>query len=315
MSPRRSVRPLSLVALGFALAVSAAGLPPTRPPALQVEAPPELARQASAVRALETGEWKSLFDLVGVQPPGPPIRVVLAAKGSPLTVNVATWVSGYAVPEMSTVVLFPDRVPSYPDRTLEALLHHEVAHVLVARAAAGGVVPRWFGEGTAPVAAREWGIEDGARVALATIGRGPRSLADVDAGFSGDTATASRSYAVSAALVRYLLRSEGEAAVARILAGVARGSPFDAAFAAVAGEGVGAFGRRYFRHETVWTTWVPFVTSSTVLWMAITALALLAIKRRRERDAELRERWALEEGPPLPAASPRRPEDDPGGWN
>ncbi|OYV96584.1 MAG: hypothetical protein B7Z68_05420 [Acidobacteria bacterium 21-70-11] len=260
--------------------------------ALQVEASPALARQASAVRALEAGDWHPVLKLVGVRQAGPPIRVVLAPEGSRL-----------------------GRVPSYPDGNLEALLHHEVAHMLLARAAGGGAVPRWFNEGTATVAAREWGIEDGARVVLATIGRGPRSLTELDAGFSSGAAAVARSYAVSAALVRYLLRLHGDDVVGRILAGVSRGADFDDAFKAATGESVGRFASGYFRRETFWTTWVPVVTSSTVLWMAITVLALLAIKRRRERDALLREGWVLEERARITGEVSQDPKDDPAQWN
>jgi hypothetical protein len=283
---------VAAVAVGLALVGSANG---QEAPSLAVEAPPELARQAAAVRALEKGEWASLLQLVGLAKPGRPVRVVLAPEGSHLASNVPSWVSGYAVSELDTLVLFPDRVPSYPDRNLETLLHHEVAHLLLARAAGGKPVPRWFNAGTATVAAREWGVEDGARVALATIGRGPRSLPEVDASFSGDGAAASRGYAVSAALVRYLLRRYGEDVVGRILVRVSRGVEFDDAVEAATGETLSGFARGYFGRETFWTTWVPFLTSSTVLWMAITALALLAIKRRRERDEALREAWAEEE--------------------
>jgi hypothetical protein len=283
-------------------------------PTLLVEAPPDLARQAAAVRALEVGEWDPLLHLVGLAAPGAPVRVVLAPEGSRLARNVPSWVSGYAVPELDTVVLFPGRVPSYPDRNLETLLHHEIAHLLLARAAAGRPVPRWFNEGTATVAAREWGVEDGARVALATIGHGPRSLSEVNAAFSGDTTAASRGYAVSAALVRYLLRRHDENVVGRILGRVSRGDEFGDAFEAATGETTGEFSRGYFRRETFWTTWVPFVTSSTVLWMAITLLALLAIKRRRERDEAQREAWAEEEH--LAASGElSRPENDPQRWN
>jgi len=303
---------VAAITLGVLAARTVAG---QEAPVLRVEAPPELARQAAAVRALEAGEWGSLLELVGLSNPGPPVRIVLAPEGSRLARNVPSWVSGYAVPELDTVVLFPARVPSYPDRNLEALLHHEIAHLLLARAAGGKPVPRWFSEGTATVAAREWGVEDGARVALATIGRGPRSLSDVNAAFSGDTAAASRGYAVSAALVRYLLRRFSEDAVGRILVKISRGADFEDAFEAATGETVGEFARDYFRRETLWTTWVPFVTSSTVLWMAITLLALLAIKRRRERDAAIREAWAQEERAAGSGAAPLRPEDDPQRWN
>jgi hypothetical protein len=305
--------------MGAVLSLAAAGSsgagPPGAAPSLDVQAPQELARQAAAVRGLEGGDWSSLLTLLGLRRPGPPIRVVLAPEGSRLAANVASWVSGYAVPELDTIVLFPARVPSYPDGSLEALVRHEVAHMLLARAAGGAVVPRWFDEGVATVAARQWGIEDGARVVLATIGRGPRSLGELNAGFSGNAAAVARSYAVSAALVRYLLREHGEGAVGRILAAAAGGSDFEQAFRTVVGEDVHVLARGYFRRETFWTTWVPFATSTTVLWMAITALALLAIKRRRERDAEQRERWALEEAPRGPRGTSPGAEDDPTHWN
>jgi hypothetical protein len=300
------------IALGALVAGGAAG---QGAPILRVEAPPGLERQAAAVRVLGEGEFSSVLDLVGLAAPGAPIRVVLVPEGSRLATNAPSWASGYAVPALDAIVLFPARVPSYPDRNLEVLLRHEIAHLLLARAAGLARVPRWFDEGVATVAAREWGVEDGARVALATIGRGPRSLREVDASFSGDAAAASRGYAVSAALVRYLLRRHGDSAVARILAAVSRGSDFDGAFEVATGEALAEFARSYFRRETLWNSWIPFVSSSTVLWMAITLLALLAVKRRRERDVAMREAWAEEERARIRQEVARRLEDDPAHWN
>ena len=302
----------SVIALCLAFAGVASG---ESSPTIRIEAPPELKGQAAAVRALERGDWDPLLDLVGLDSAGAPIRVVLAPESSPLATRVASWVSGYAVPALDTVVLFPGRVPSYPDRNMESLLRHEIAHVMISRAARGNPLPRWFDEGTATVAAREWGIEDGARAALATIGPGPRSLHDVDAAFSGDGSTASRAYAISAALVRYLLRRHGDTAVGRILARVGKGAEFGDAFEAATGESSGNFARGYFRREALWTAWVPFLTSSTVLWMAITLLALVAIRRRKERDAALRETWAEEERGKAAAEEPTGPDDDPRRWN
>ena len=271
--------------------------------------------RAAAIAAMGRGEWNSILDLIGMGLTGAPIRIVLAPENSPLAKHVASWVSGYAVPALDTVVLFPGRVPSYPDRNMESLLRHEITHVLISRATHGNPVPRWFDEGTATVAAREWGIEDGARAALATIGPGPRSLREVDAAFSGEASRVSRAYAMSAALVRYLLHRHGDTAVARILAGVGKGAEFGEAFEAATGESSGDFARAYFRREALWTTWVPFLTSSTVLWMAITLLALFAIRRRRERDAALREAWAEEERRNAAVEAQAARDNDPRRWN
>jgi|WetSurMetagenome_2_1015567.scaffolds.fasta_scaffold32306_3 hypothetical protein len=302
---------LALLA-ALALAVPAAALE------LRVEAPAELAGAAARVRALEGIDLADALALTGLADPGPPIRVVLAGERSELAARAPSWVAGYALPPLATIVLFPARVPSYPDRNLEALVVHEVAHVLVARAAGGNDVPRWFDEGLATVAAREWALEDRARTALALLGERPRSVAEVDASFSGDGAAAARAYALSAAFVRFLLREHGTAAAARTLALVAAGEPFAEAFRRATGAPLAVAESAFFRREAIWGTWVPFLTSSTALWIGITVLALLAIRGRRRRDAELRERWALEEAAAAPRPARRddgEGEGDPRRWN
>jgi hypothetical protein len=289
---------------------------------LAVEAPPELAAAAARVRALEGADLAGALALIGLADPGPSIRVVLADERSELAGRAPSWVAGYALPPLSAVVLFPARVPSYPDRTLEALVVHEVTHVLVSRAAGHRPLPRWYDEGLATVAAREWSLEDRARTALALLGSRPRSLADVDRAFVGDGAGVARSYALSAAFMRYTLRRFGRDSAARTLAAVAAGASFPDAFRTAAGVPLAEAERAYFHSEALWGAWVPFLTSTTALWFAITALALLAIRARRRRDSELRERWALEDAVVAAAAMPANateppesPEDHPRRYN
>ena len=57
----------------------------------------------------------------------------------------------------------------------------------------------------------------------------------------------------------------------------------------------------YWSRRTLWMRWVPVLTSSTLLWIGISALAVVAIHRRRARDAERRRRWDEEEGGLEPA--------------
>ncbi len=260
-------------------------------PALDIVAPAPLEQVAIRVRALAADDFSDVLALVGLEAFGPPVRVVLAAEDSDLARRAPSWVSGYAQPLLSEIVLFPARVPSYPDRTLAVLLRHEVAHILTARAAGHRPLPAWVAEGIATVAAREWGLEDRARYAAAVIGPGPRSLAELEAAFRAGGRQVSRAYALSAALMRSLQRRHGPGSVARLLAGIARGEDLPAAFRFATGTSLASFERRFFRTDAFWTTWVPFLTSSGALWTAITMLALLAIRRRRQRDAEQRARW------------------------
>lgn len=274
------------------LAVSTAGAEGSR---LVVEAPPELARAAVRVEAMAHRDFAAVVELVGLPAFGAPIRVVLAPEGSELANRAPTWVAGYALGPLGAVVLFPARVPSYPDRTLEALVHHEVAHVLVSRAAGGRPLPRWFDEGVATVAARQWGMEDRARLALAVLGRGPRSTRELEEAFTAGDTSVTRAYALAAGLVRHLIQRHGQQVVADILTRVAGGETFERALYQASGRSLIQVEETFFLQEVFWNTWVPFLTSTTALWLAITLLALLAFRARRRRDARLREVWAMED--------------------
>ena len=242
-------------------------------PELEITAPPELESAAARVRALAGGDFGAVLRLTGRLGFTRPIGVLLVPESADLAARTPRWVSGFADGRRRLVVLFPARVPSYPDRTLEALLHHEDAHVMVAEAAAGEPVPRWFNEGLATVAAREWGLEDGARYALAVVGRRERSTDELDRAFAEGGRRASRAYALSAAFVRFVLDRHGAGATAAILAEVADGHPFREAYRRATGSRLAADERLFFGRRAFWYTWVPFLTSSAALWLAITALA------------------------------------------
>lgn len=265
-------------------------------PRVVIESPPELADVSRRIQAeIESGDFGIVLSLTGQVGFLHPIRVVVVPESAPLARSTPSWISGFARGERGLIVLFPERVPSYPDRNLTALLTHEVAHVMVARAARGNPVPRWFNEGVATVAAREWGLEDRARYALAVVGRGASSVAELDEGFRVGGKSASRSYALSAALVRWMRGRHGEDVTARILGRIGSGEPFDSAILHATGTPLRRIEHLFFEREAFWTTWVPFLTSSVALWMAITALAIVAGVRRRRRRTELMERWEREE--------------------
>jgi hypothetical protein len=261
----------------------------------EVEAPPELAPVAERIRQLDPGRLADAMRLVGLSDAGPPIRVIVAPEGSEAARAVPPWVSGYALSTQGVVVLLPARTPSYPDSSLEDLFRHEVAHVLVARAAGGGEVPRWFHEGVAMIAGLTWGLDDMSRATLAVMVGGEVPLSDLDAGFAGGHGDAERAYAIAGTFVRDLLDRHGQGVAGAILAGVARGQSFDEAFARATGETLAAAEESFWTRQSFWYRWVPLLTSSATLWLGITLLALWAIRRRRRCDAALRAMWEEED--------------------
>jgi hypothetical protein len=270
-------------------------------PKLIVHASPGLEATAREIGAMEGIDLTESLRITGVGSLDPPVHVVVAGEHSELARNLPGWVAGYARGDRDAIVVFPSRVSSYPDRNLETLLRHELTHVLVWRATHGHPVPRWFDEGLATVAAREWGLEDRARFALAVVGTRARNTADLDRGFAGSSRDATRSYALSAAFMRYLMGRFGPDAPPRLLAQIGAGRSFDEAFVDVTGTPLDRVAWTFFVKDAFWNTWLPFLTSSGALWTGITLLALVAIRRRRQQRAAIRAAWQAEEEAQLAA--------------
>ena len=285
---------MSRLFIACLLFFAALGALAQRPPEIVVEAPPALSGVATRLREADPARLVSVMRLVGLQEPGPPIRVILAPEGTQESA-VPRWVSGYALGDQGVIVLLPERVPSYPDSSLSDLLSHEVAHVLIARAAGGHPLPRWFHEGTAMIAGLSWDLEDRSRLTLALLVDRPVSLGEVEQRFQGGQAEVNRAYAIAGAFAHDLLDRYGQDAVARILRKVADGLPFDQAFEAATGTPLAAAESSFWDRQTFWYRWVPVLTSGVTLWILITALALWAIRRRRARDVAQKRIWDQEE--------------------
>jgi hypothetical protein len=290
---------------------SAAAQPGAAVPELLIELADAQGGAEARVARLDTSRVQVIMQLVGLEDPGQPIRVIVAGEHSELGRRTPSWVAGFAHGAAHTIVLFPARSTQYPYDSLEEVLHHEVAHILTDRAARGQPLPRWFSEGLATVAEGQWRREDRRQLALALTARAPVRMRAVDAWFLQGPTEAARAYAVSAAFVRDLLEVHGRDAAARILAGVGDGEPFEAAFARATGESLHAREVAFDARMGSWERWVPFVTSPYVIWIGVTGLALLAIWRRRRARAAMRRRWDDEEA--AAAATTALDDDDEGG--
>lgn len=281
--------------LVIALVVAATAVAAQAPPDLAIMAPAELAAERTRLESFDRPSLGAIVGAVGLAAPGPPIQVVLAGEDSEAARSVSAWTAGYALGDAGLIVLFPARSPAYPHDTLEDVLRHEVAHVLIARAAGRRAVPRWFHEGLAVAIERPWDLEDRSRLAWELMA-GPRlRLPEIDALFAGGPSAQSRAYSLSSALVRDLIRQHGRAAPAAILRMVAGDRPFNDAVAAVAGRPIGAVEDDFWDRQRVWTVWVPLVTSGDAFWLLVMAVAALAVWRRRRHRARIRRQWEEEE--------------------
>lgn len=286
------------VALGLCHSRTGHGLAAGRTagsPGIVYSAPAELKATADALARIPPSRLQTIAELVGLNGPSPSVEVEIVPESSPLARGAPSWVAGYAVPPESRIVLFPARSPGYPDGNLENVLLHELAHVLIFRAANGHPVPRWFHEGLAMFAARERTVEDRARLLFEVVFKEPPPLQKLDEGFHGEPGDVRRAYAVSGAFFRYLVERQGAGIAARVLRETAGGIGFDEAFRRGTGDAA------IFSYFDFWhglrapDVWIPVLTSTTVLWFAITVLAIIAMRKRRKRFALQRKAWEDEE--------------------
>jgi hypothetical protein len=266
-------------------------------PQLRIDAPQELNAVRARLESMSAARLADIPDLLGTNASvETPIHVILAPESSDVAHRVPPWISGFAVGASDLVVIFPARSPTYPDDTLEDVLRHEVAHVLIWRASAGEPIPRWFNEGLAMAVERERKLEDQTQL-LYQLVTGPRTnLEELDRLFSGRQSDQTRAYALAGALVHDLLQRYGPSSGGEILMRAGRGARFDTAFAEVTGISPADADSQFWQRQRIWTSWVPVITSSTTLWLAVTLLAILAIYMRRRRNRQIEEQWAKEDG-------------------
>lgn len=284
--------------VGVFLVWFAVGLLAAQPndvPELQIETVGTRLEMSARLRRPDEGQLRAIVELAGLSDPGAPIRVLVADGHSDAAQSTAAWVAGVAHGPSGTIVLFPERSPRYPHDSLNDVLYHEVAHILIHRAARGRPIPRWFNEGLATIAERAWTAEDRRQLAWAlAVGR-RLPMAEVDAAFQADYRNVAQAYAVSSAFVRDVLARHGADVPADILATVATGASFEDAFERATGESLGDAEEVFYARVGTWERWIPLVTSPFVLWTGTTFLALLAIWRARVRRGERRRRWDAED--------------------
>jgi hypothetical protein len=156
-------------------------------------------------------------------------------------------------------------------------------------------VPRWFNEGLAMAAERERQFRDETELLYQLVTGSRTNLEELNRLFSGGKNEQNRAYALAGYLVHDVLQRYGSAAGGEILLRLHGGARFEAAFEDVTGLTPERMETEFWHRQRIWSTWVPIIGSSTTLWLAVTALALLAIYMRRRRNREIEERWAKED--------------------
>ena len=228
--------------------------------------------------------------------PRPQQRVLIAV--APDAEHFRSW-AGPDAPEWGAALAFPDsrrviiqgrRAGSDAGDPIE-VLRHELAH-LALHERLGNQPPRWFDEGYASVAAREWRREDllAANVALAL--KGPPSFDQVESGFFGGSFTAQSSYALSYRAVSELAALDPDRGLTLFFRYWSAGATMDGAMRQAFGLTLGGF-EKHFQQRTQLrygglALFADISIASLILMILIMPFYLARRSRDRRRMAAMR---------------------------
>jgi hypothetical protein len=189
------------------------------------------------------------------------------------------WGAALAFPESRRVVMQGTSAGSDAGDPVE-VLRHELAH-LALHERLGELPPRWFDEGYASVAAREWRREDvlAANVALAV--NGTPSLDQLEHQFNSGTVAAQSAYALSYRAVMELAALDRDRGLTLFFRYWARDGALDPAVREAFGMTLAGFEREFQQHTRRRYGMLALVAdASVVLCVAVVLLFPFFIARR-----------------------------------
>lgn len=255
-----------------------------------------------------------------------PMRITvhrsLADLPESLGVRVPEGTPGFAMLLGGQIHLMLRESGAVPPDDVRTVLAHEIVHLLVQQAASphGGQVPRWFHEGLAQTLAG--GTYYGAKeehIYPALRGGSLPSLISWVHRMPGTTTGRRDAYAACHSFVRWIWSRIGAAGVRDILARVRSGEPWSAAFVAVTGSAAVTLEMRW-RDHALKSSLYRFLEANCFSLLLLLALPLLilAVRRRLDREANMRARLEREHtveplppSPDIPNPEPRHPHSQP----
>jgi len=228
--------------------------------------------------------------------PRPKQRVLIAI--APDAARFRSW-AGSNAPEWGAALAFPDsrRIVMQGSGAgsdagdPQVVLRHELAH-LALHEQLGDLPPRWFDEGYASYAAREWRREDALAANLALALHGTPTFAELDADLSAGATTAQNAYALAYRAVVELAALDPDRGLAPFLPRWKEEQSLDKALRRTYGMTSSGFEKYWQQRTRRRYGALAFVSDLAVggLVLLVVIIPLYLVRRRRDRRrmAELR---------------------------
>jgi hypothetical protein len=192
------------------------------------------------------------------------------------------WGAALAFPETRRIIMQGRRAGSDAGDPVE-VLRHELAH-LALHERLGDRPPRWFDEGYASVAAREWRREDMLATNVALALRGTPPLDEIETGFSGGSLAAQSAYALSYRAVTELASLDTARGLSLFFQYWGEGRTLDAAVRQAFGITLAGFEREFQGRTARRYGALALFADLSLLFLVVSVLMLPFFLARRARD-------------------------------
>lgn len=201
--------------------------------------------------------------------------------------NVPEWGLAFAFGSQGKIILKSPRLLR-KNIDVEAIITHEVSHIMLHSFMEGRKIPLWLNEGFAMYQSKEWEIGNSAVVGWAAVTRRLYNLDQLETSFPWSDDGANLAYAESFLAVSYIIQEFGKEGLMGLLADLKNGIDIERAMRGRFGVGYKRFKRDWMMYTTGRFSILSFMLNPLTVWpIVIVLLVVVYIKKRRRRERQI----------------------------
>ncbi|UCG60716.1 MAG: hypothetical protein JSV52_10310 [Candidatus Zixiibacteriota bacterium] len=265
---------------------------------------------------------QALFELTGdTLPYRPSIHIVsnLADFNDLIGGKFPDWGAAAAFPERRLIAI---KSPSHfnINRSLEELVAHEYAHLLVSHATGFSSAPRWFEEGVAMYVSAEWSWSDNLAMSKAAVLGQIIDLSEIDNVNRFTEGRAHVAYAESFLAIKFLVHTYDLDVISRFLKSLSAGGSAGEAIYAATGSTELEFASDFKTYLHQQFNIMSLFMDTIFFWLGLSVLVIIGGWMRYRKKQQYYRKWERQErlestdfdyGDP---ANPEKIEDDDEPW-
>lgn len=212
-------------------------------------------------------------------------------------IDLPKWIAAYAIPSESKIVMRYNSIGTYPYIELRAVLKHELVHIYLDRIVQDkrNQIPKWFQEGLAMYIGRKWGFDDYYQLTIGMMRINYIPLKELESLFPQSEYEVRIAYAESFSFINYIVKRYGEESLKELLRRLSKGEKFYVVLKSLTKKSISDLEKDWIRETLKYYKWIPFIASTSFLWIIITLFSIYIYWRKHRKKQLLYKKWEEED--------------------